>query len=448
MSILWPALTGQFELQKTGPIKMVADGFKKHGGLFRIKVWSQGFCFVNGPAANAVMFEANDKALTQRECYSFTVPVFGDGIVYDAEPKVMIQQLKFVRTGLAGAAMKTHAGKILQETTQFFGKWGDSGEVNLFHELCELTIMTASRCLLGREVREKIYSRFADLYQSLERGMTHLSVFFPRLPTQAHAKRDAAREEIAKLFSGIIAKRRAQDEDDVKEDDFLQTLIDARYRDGSSPTNEDITGLLLAALFAGQHTSSITSTWTGLLVMSKKKDLIPRILEEQKTVLDKYGGKLTFDALNEMELLHNCMKEALRLFPPLVLLMRKVQQPQKFGEYVVPRGDVLVACPPVSHRDESIYSNPEEFDPDRFARGEGSKKHEYIAFGAGRHACLGEKFAFLQVKTIWSILFRMYDFEMVNPTVPPVDFTSSIVAGPHPDLCRVRYKKRDNPIYL
>jgi sterol 14-demethylase len=109
--------------------------------------------------------------------------------------------------------------------------------------------------------------------------------------------------------------------------DFLQMLIDSTYRDNTQLKDEEITGLLLAALFAGQHTSSISSTWMGLRIIDSGAKLIEELRDEQKRVLGQasaHGGALTVEALEDMQLLHASMKETLRLYSPLVLLMRKV----------------------------------------------------------------------------------------------------------------------------
>ena len=447
-SYFFPAIFGSFNMKKEGPLGLIRTGYKKFGDIFRIKIAHQGFTFLIGPEANCVFFEASDRDLTQKEVYGFTVPVFGRNIVYDADPNIMVQQLKFVRHGLNGNSMKNHSMRILQETTDYFSKWGDTGVVDLKEALSELTILTAARCLLGAEVREKLYRQVAAAYQYLNDGMTHLSVFWPHAPTKAHKLRDNARAEMATLFSGIIRQRREDSAAGLaKHDDYLQDLVDAKYRDGTSPTDDEILGLLLAALFAGQHTSSITSTWVGLNIYNNKAKLLPRLLEEQRQVLRETGGELTFDALSKMDLLHCCMKEALRLYPPIVVMLRYVQNNLEYKGYSIPKGDIVVACPPISHRMPEIYADPEAFDPDRFMpeRNEGSAKNAYIAFGGGRHACLGEKFGYLQVKTIWSILMRNFDFELVDP-LPLVDH-STLVVGPH-QPCRVKYTRKNPPFKL
>jgi sterol 14-demethylase len=86
--------------------------------------------------------------------------------------------------------------------------------------------------------------------------MSHLSFFLPHAPTKAHRERDTARAKISEIFTKVIDERRAAKVEGNT--DFLQVILDARYKDGSEVTTEETVGLLLAALFAGQHTSNIT----------------------------------------------------------------------------------------------------------------------------------------------------------------------------------------------
>ena len=62
----------------------------------------------------------------------------------------------------------------------------------------------------------------------------------------------------------------------------------------------------------------------------------------------------------------------------------------------------------------------------------------FIGFGGGRHGCMGQNFAYLQIKTIWSVLLRNFEFEMLDP-FPEPNFESMVI-GPKP--CRVRYTRR------
>jgi sterol 14-demethylase len=348
-------------------------------------------------------------------------------------------------------------------------------QVDLRALLSDLIILTASRCLMGREVREHLFDRVADLFHDLDMGMQPISVIFPYLPIAAHRKRDSSRAELAKIFTKIIRARKASGK---PEPDVLQAFIDARYKDGRVLSEDQITGMLIAVLFAGQHTSSITSTWTGLFLMADKT-WFAKCCEEQKAVRKTSGAELNYDVLAQMDTLHVCIKEALRLHPPLIMLMRQAHEAftvtDKDGRsYTVPKGDIVATSPTFSHRLEHVWKEPNTYNPARHQPGstEGQLPFSFVGFGGGRHGCMGETFAYMQIKTIWSVLLRKYDFDLVSP-FPEPDYESMVVrallccrvavrmprrvhrldasqrllafptqVGPKPP-CMVRYKRRD-----
>ena len=87
---------------------------------------------------------------------------------------------------------------------EYLARWGESGEINILDALSELTILTASRCLHGDDVRETMFEDVARIYHDLDKGVTPLSFFFPNAPTTAHKMRDAARVEMVELFSKVF----------------------------------------------------------------------------------------------------------------------------------------------------------------------------------------------------------------------------------------------------
>ena len=450
-------LAGKYQMKKKGPVEFIQQGYLAHGPVFRIKIFHQGVTFLLGPEANKFMYNTSDKILTAREVYHFTVPVFGPNVVYDAPLPLMQRQLSFLRHALNGKHMQTYVDKVLQECDVFFSRFGDKGEMHLHKAFSELIINTASRCLMGQEIRETMHSRVADLYEALNDGMTRISILFPYFPHEKHTLRDKARQEMIELFSPIINRRRENSEKGIANPvDFLQELIECRYENRREMTNEEIVGLLIACLFAGQHTSNITATWLGCLIAANKKSILPRLLQEQRDIVGtdfKDGDQLAYEAVQQMELLHFSIKEALRLFPPIVVMARMVQEDQTFMGYTIPKGDIVASSPAVSHRLPNVFKNPDVFDPDRFLppRSEGediidedgniTKQWKYIAFGEGRHQCLGRDFAFLQVKAIYSYIFRHFDFELVNEFVGEQNF-DHLVAGPGCDST-VRFVRKN-----
>ena len=80
---------------------------------------------------------------------------------------------------------------------------------------------------------------------------------------------------------------------------------------------------------------------------------------------------------------------------------------------MVPAGELALVSPALSHRLPEVFRDADRYDPDRFgpARQEDRvAKYSLIAFGGGRHRCIGSTFAYQQIKVIWSALLQRFDF--------------------------------------
>lgn len=440
-----PFVGGLIKFSK-GPLNLMTEGYHKHGEVFTVPVFHKRITFVLGPHASPHFFNATDDKMSQTEVYDFNVPTFGPGVVYDVDQKVRSEQFRFAAEALRTQKLKTYVPAFVQEAEEYFSKWGETGVVDLMQVFSELIILTASRTLLGREVREQMFRQVADLFHDLDDGMRPISVFFPYLPTSFHRKRDAARKQLHQIFGKIIRARRDKG---VKEDDMLQTFVDSKYRNvygGRALNDEEITGLLIAMLFAGQHTSSVTSTWTGLRMIDNKEKTMKPAEEEQRRIMEQYGKEINMEVLNQMECLHMNIQEALRMNPPLIMLMRYAKESFSVStsdgkQFVVPKGHIVAASPTFSHRLRNVFNQPDAYQPDRFLPPREEDKalpFSYIGFGGGRHGCMGQNFAYLQVKTIWSILLREFEFELVDP-FPEPNYESMVIM---PKPCRVRYTRR------
>jgi len=97
-----------------------------------------------------------------------------------------------------------------------------------------------------------------------------------------------------KVFQKIMDRRRQSNR---VENDALQTFMDAKFNDGSSPSAAIVTGLMICLLFAGQHTSSVTASWTGLFMFDEvrrgNKKLLDELLAEQKAA----GANLDYNTI-------------------------------------------------------------------------------------------------------------------------------------------------------
>ena len=411
----------------------------KFGEIGEFRMFHQQMVLMTGPEANEVFFRAPDEQLDQNEAYKVMTPIFGKGVVFDAPLHIKNQQLKMLMPVLRDKPMRTYSQVIVDEVEELIEDWGDSGEINLLEFMKQLTIYTSSHCLLGTEFRYELNEEFAKIYHDLENGMHPIAFIFPNFPLPVLRRRDKARVRIEELVTEIIAKRAKKKE---KSEDAFQMLIDATYDDGSKLSAHEITGLLVGTIFAGHHTTAGSAAWV-LIELARRPDILKSVLNELDQLFG-VDGEVTFQSLREIPLLERVIKEVLRLHPPLIFLIRKVNRDLQFKDYTIKAGKFVCTSPRVSHRIPEIFPDPEKFDPDRYLEGRNEDKipFSWVAFGGGRHKCTGNAFAMLQLKAIFSILLRRYEFELVDASESYEDDFEQMVIQPK-EPCRVRYRRRN-----
>lgn len=167
-----PFIGNYIEFAK-GPVEFIEKGYQQYGHVFTVQMLHKNLTFLLGPEASAPFYRLGDDYMSQSEVYSFMTPVFGKGVVYDAEPKKRAIQYQTMATGLKSNRLKVYVPKIEMEMKEYLKSWGDSGTVNLLDALSELTILTSSRCLHGDDVREQLFADVARLYHDLDKGVSY-----------------------------------------------------------------------------------------------------------------------------------------------------------------------------------------------------------------------------------------------------------------------------------
>ena len=148
-----------------------------------------------------------------------TTPIFGKDVVYDCPNEKLMEQKKFIKVGLSTDNFRAYIGMIEDEALTFMrndasfkiyqmndiNEWGS---FDVLKVMSEITILTASRTLQGKEVRSKITKEYAQVYADLDGGFTPIHWMFKNLPLESYRKRDAAHKKISDFYVSIIRKRR------------------------------------------------------------------------------------------------------------------------------------------------------------------------------------------------------------------------------------------------
>ncbi|MFE3543797.1 cytochrome P450 [Nocardia sp. NPDC059177] len=432
---------GHLEELRADPIALMHRVRRECGDVGIFELAGRDVVLLSGEEANEFFFRASDEDLDQQAAYPFMKPIFGEGVVFDASPERRKEMLH--NSALRADHMRGHAATISHEVDRMIAGWGESGEIDLLDFFAELTIYTSSACLIGTKFRNELDSRFAQLYHDLEQGTDALAYVDPYLPIESFRKRDESRRKLVELVGEIMAGRIANPPQGKDDRDLLDVLVSVTDEHGVPRFSaSEVTGIFISMMFAGHHTTSGTSAWT-VIELLRHPEAMRAVVAELDTLFAD-DSEVSFRALRQIPQLEAALKEALRLHPPLIILMRVAREEFEVCGRSISPGDLVAATPAVSNRIPESFPDPDTFDPGRYIDPEQAdvvNRWTWIPFGAGRHRCVGAAFALMQMKAIFSILLRDWEFEMAQPADSyRNDHSKMVVQLQQP--CRVRYRRR------
>ena len=202
--------------------------------------------------------------------------------------------------------------------------------------------------------------------------------------------------------------------------DFLDILLTAADEDGSGLSDVEIMDEVDTFMFEGHDTTTSGISWT-LYCLAKYPEHQEKIREEVRNVL--MGREwLEYDDLKELRYTHWCIKEAMRLYPPVLELYRKLSKDIELDGVVVPQGTSVAVNMPSLHRHPDIWENPNEYDPLRFhpSNAEGRDPYAYLPFAAGHRNCIGQNFALNEERVVIATILNRFCISLVpgHPVTP------------------------------
>ena len=435
-----PWLGHLLELRRS-PVELFARIHDECGEVGECNWAGTRVVLLSGPEAQEAFFRAPDAQLDQAAAYPFMKPIFGPGVVFDLPVE---QRKKTLRTqALRDEHMRRHAEVIARETAQMGERLGEEGEIDLLEFFGELTTYTSTATLIGQEFRDDLAQKgveFATAFQNLERGTDAFAYVNPHLPLPSFWARDRAREQLVDLINGILDGR---EEEGRRCRDLLQVMDSLIDENGDKKySRSEMTGMVIGMMLAGHHTSQGVASW-ALIELLRNPHVLNRTVAELDAMYAD-GRSVSFQSLREIPLLEGVIKETLRLHPPLIILMRKVVEDFHYKSFTAEAGKLVAVSPAISNRLPDFFPHPDAFDVDRYGesrREDAKNPWAWIPFGGGRHKCVGSAFAMMQLKAIFSILLREYEFEMAQPSESYADdHRKMVVHLKRP--CRVRYRRR------
>ena len=219
------------------------------------------------------------------------------------------------------------------------------------------------------------------------------------------------------LLDRLIAERRCPDY--AGGQDLLWRLVHARTRHGDGFSDGEIRDEALTLALGSIETTLRPLCWVWyLLAMHPWAEA--RLHAELDAALG--GRNPGLEDLRGLGYLRQVVDETMRLYPPVPVMLRKVVANDMLCGRKVRRGSTIVIAPWIVHRHRRLWSDPDRFDPGRFApeRTAARSRYSYLPFAVGPRTCIAAPLALMQIHIAVAMLAQRFRFRLVpgHPVVP------------------------------
>ncbi len=389
----------------TGPSKFITARQKRHGDIFQTHILGAKTVVLIGHTAAQWIFSGEDKYVESR----FSVAVgrlLGAQGVTQLNGDAHRERRRLFAPHFKYEAMSNFVSTIQGVVTKHLAAWDNGVPVlELVPAMRKMAFEIIAAFIFGEDAAALDLAYLSDQFQIWEKGMfTPLPV---DLPFMAFGKALRAKEALRDAIRPIVVRRR---ESGTHAHDMLGTFLDSRNADGSALPIETIIDEIQVLLFAG-HDTTVTSVSNLLVQLAQHPDVLGRARDEQKTFND--GDRFTTENLKAMPYLDAVINESLRLIPPIGGMFRVTLDDLEIGGYRIPKGWTILLNAGISHRDATVWQNPEAFEPERWLRAEKHPPFSHFPFGGGPRLCLGQSFAWTEMRIVVALLLRHYRWDLL-----------------------------------
>jgi cytochrome P450 len=321
------------------------------------------------------------------------------------------------------------AGHMAAVAEQLAERWALGTEVDLDPECHALTLRALGHSILGVDLGERTQLVGNAIHTSAkwaaDRGLRPVNP--PRWwPTRGQRRARAASAALRALAAEILHACRVDPRRDAP---LVRALIQATDPQTGRPLSDRaICDELALFLLAGQDTTSTTLTY-ALWALGHRPDLQERAAAEADALGDR---RFTHQDLPRLPYTVQVLHEALRLCPPAAAVARTVLADIEVDGYRLPAGTVAIVGIYAMHRDPALWEDPLRFDPDRFSpeRCAGRGRWQYLPFGGGPRACIGDHFAMLEATLALATILRRVKIYSLSPDFPTITPLTMVAAAP------------------
>jgi len=367
-----------------------------HGPIFRCRLFGREYVRAHGPDVAQLVFRNSDELMSTQEGWS---PVF-DGIfpggLLMKDGAQHLHHRRIMQHAFNRDAMRSYFSEMERWSEKFVDQLPANEPIDFFPYIKDQTLDLALKLFLGLSSKNELGRGVTKAFNDCVLGTLALvrnpwfSVKFKRAVE--------GRQTLMAVFFNLVKDRRQQPRNDL-----VSYLCEAEDEYGNKFNDEQVVDHLIFTMMAA-HDTTASSISSLLYLVSYQPQWQAVLNQEARQFTD-----LNYDDLVNLQQTENIYKETLRMFPPVVTMPRVFNREVDLMGYEIPKSTRTGINVYGIHHDEQFWQAPEEFDPNRFARGE-DKGHsfQYLPFGGGAHKCIGMHLGMMEAKILLRALFSRF----------------------------------------
>jgi len=307
------------------------------------------------------------------------------------------------------------------------------------HAAADVIFRTLFSIPIEHEIASQVFTEFRAHQRS--QPILNLAAFLPLprwFPRFHRAETRRTARVIRRLITDLTEARAAQIDMGTAPDDLAtKIMLTPDPQTGERFATSEMVDQVAIFFLAGHETSASALAWS-LYLLALFPEVQDRVAVESATL----GEDPDFAAMGRLRFTRDVFREALRLYPPVPMMVRENACPERLRDRDVAPGAQMVLSPWHLHRHERLWDRPDAFDPDRWQTeaGRHCAREAFIPFSAGPRVCPGAGFAMVEGPLLLAHLIRAFRFDIL-PGVAPVPVAHLTVRAK--DGIRLRVTRRD-----
>eukprot|EP00924_Labyrinthula_sp_SR-Ha-C_P013332 snap_masked-scaffold_45-processed-gene-1.67-mRNA-1 protein AED:1.00 eAED:1.00 QI:0/-1/0/0/-1/1/1/0/529 len=360
--------------------------------------------------------------------YEVSSPLIGSGVLSTSGPIWHSQRITLDK-GFTQELISKQFPMVVKTAKELVIhlKGYENKEINLIEPFLKTTLDVLGRVAFSYDIGSLTNPHEAPLYDAFENILDTLQqrVRTPHLhwtsgwPTKQNIEFNACLNKLNQVVKDIIKQRKGDEKENNR--DLLDILLGGDMKEARILDN------MRTIMFAGHDTTAAGISWS-IYLLAKNKGVQRKIMEEFEDICGGNLENVSIENLEKMDFLNAVVLEVLRLYPSAGFT-KTVVEDVELGGYTIPKGIDVLYFPYLIHRNPKYYSNPDDFQPERWLDTEketglslqarlakATREKAYFPFSLGKRNCVGRKLALLEIRVIILYILKEFIVDVANTT--------------------------------